>query len=379
MSFSFSKTPNTKTLISGPPVDNDEIIENAKSVLQAVQNMLTTVDIHNISTQHFLQDNNLDVETYIDALKISKRGPNVILQGNPQDVLINACNHDMLSLWGGNVDLQYVINEMATVKYVCSYMTKGEKGMGETLKRVAKECQNDAIQTQRNKIKKVFLGKQVLGAPESAMQVWSRRLMKKSRKVVPVMTSMKDEHASLPKPQSQLAQLHDDDEDIFATSLVERYAARPVSLQNMYLAKFAVTYHVIQFATKKEETDGVNDKEEEMQKTENNNSVTMIILQKRLGVIRKRKWKAILCTRRYKIHAESEKYYHAKLLLNYPWKNEDDIISPFTTYHEAYISKQDVIHQNAKNSVKTVWHSTWTCKIWKTRYHSLHGRWLLQI
>ena len=35
---------------------------------------------------------------------------------------------------------QYVINEIATVKYVCRYMTKGEKGMGETLKRVAKEC-----------------------------------------------------------------------------------------------------------------------------------------------------------------------------------------------------------------------------------------------
>ena len=65
----------------------------------------------------------------------------------------------MLSLWGGTVDLQYVINEIATVKHVCSYMTKGEKGMGETLKRVAKDCQNDAIQTQMNKIRKEFLGK----------------------------------------------------------------------------------------------------------------------------------------------------------------------------------------------------------------------------
>ena len=36
--------------------------------------------------------------------------------------------------------------------------------MGKTLKRVAKECQNDAIQTQMNKIKKEFLSKQVLGA-----------------------------------------------------------------------------------------------------------------------------------------------------------------------------------------------------------------------
>ena len=76
----------------------------------------------------------------MDALKISQRGPNVILKYNPQDVLINACNHDILSLWRGNIDLQYVINEIATVKYVCSNMTKIEKGIGETLKRVVKEC-----------------------------------------------------------------------------------------------------------------------------------------------------------------------------------------------------------------------------------------------
>ena len=69
---------------------------------------------------------------------------------------------------------------------------------------------------------------------------------------------------------------------------------------------------------------------------------------KRIDVIRKRKQEAILHTRRYKIHTEPEKYYHAKLLLYYPWHNEDDIISPFTTYHESYINKQDIIHQNAE-------------------------------
>ena len=90
--------------------------------------------------------------------------------------------------------------------------------MGETLKRVTKECHNDAIQTQMNNIKNEFLGKQVLGTPKSAMQVLSMWLMKKSRKVVPVTTSMKDECVSLPKPQSQLEQLHNDDEDVFATS-----------------------------------------------------------------------------------------------------------------------------------------------------------------
>ena len=52
-----------------------------------------------------------------------------------------------------------------------------------------------------------------------------------------------------------------------------------------------------------------------MQNTENDNALTKIKLSKGLGVIRKRKQEAIPCTRRYKIHAEPEKYYHSKLLL----------------------------------------------------------------
>ena len=184
-----------------------------------------------------------------------------------------------MSLWRGNVDLQYVINEIATVKHVCSYMRNGEKGMDETLKRVAKECQNDAIQTEMNKIKKEFLGKQVLGAPESVMWVLSMWLMKKSRKVVSVSTSMKDEHVSLPKPKSQLAQLNDDDEDVFATSLIYRYAARPFALPNTCLSTFVVTYDVIQSSTKTEETEDIK-AEEVMQNTENDNSLTKIKLWK---------------------------------------------------------------------------------------------------
>ena len=47
------------------------------------------------------------------------------------------------------------------------------------------------------------------------------------------------------KPKSQLPQLHDDDEDVFATGVIDRYAARPLALQNICLATFAVMYDVI--------------------------------------------------------------------------------------------------------------------------------------
>ena len=77
------------------------------------------------------------------------------------------------------MDLQLVIDEIAAIMYICSYMTKGEKAMGETLKRVSKECKNDDICTQMNKTKKEFLGKRVFGAPESAMRILSMWLIKK--------------------------------------------------------------------------------------------------------------------------------------------------------------------------------------------------------
>ena len=85
-----------------------------------------------------------------------------------------------------------------------------------------------------------------------------------------------------------------------------------------------------------------------MHNTENTDTLTKWKLQKGLGVIRKRKQQAILCTRRYKIHTEPGKYYHSKLLLCYPWSEEDDIISTYQSYHDSYISKQDIIHQNAQ-------------------------------
>ena len=158
---------------------------------------------------------------------------------------------------------------------------------------------------------------------------------------------MKDERVSLPKPKSQLTQLHDDDEDVFATSVIDRYAARPLAKQNICFATFAVMHDVIKSSTQTEETEDVNT-QEDMYNNENPETLMKIKLQKGLGVIRKRKQQAILCTRRYKVHTEPDKYYHAKLFLYYPWNHEDDIIPTYQSYQDSYIIKQHIIHQNAQ-------------------------------
>ena len=198
-------------------------------------------------------------------------------------------------MWGGNIDVQLVINENATVMYVCNYMTKGEKAMGETLKRVAQECKHENIRTQMQKIKNEFLRKRSFGGPESAMRVLSLWLMKKSRKVTNVNTDMQEERVSLPKSQTQLAQIDDDDDDdVFATSIVDRYSAHPDSLNNMCLATFAVNYNVCYSISKDDDIASIEqaDEEEEIDNDDIEhqkqlNIQTTIKLKHKLDYIRK--------------------------------------------------------------------------------------------
>ena len=117
--------------------------------------------------------------------------------------------------------------------------------------------------------------------------------------------------------------MDDDDENVFATSTIDRYAARPPILGNMCLAKFAVNYNVTE--AHDEFIDMQETEAHELSETEEYDSCTKITLKEGLE-------EAILHVTRYKLQTEPEKYYHAKLILFYPWKNEDDLITGFNSY-----------------------------------------------
>ena len=93
----------------------------------------TDMDTQHRTTDYIIQTIGVDVNAYNNALQVSRSGTNIILKHNVQDVFINHCNRDVLNLWGGNMDIQPVIDDVAAVMYVCSYVTKGEKAMGEMM------------------------------------------------------------------------------------------------------------------------------------------------------------------------------------------------------------------------------------------------------
>ena len=126
------------------------------------------------------------------------------------------------------------------------------------------------------------------------MRILLMWLMKKSRKVVTVNCEMKNNRVSSPKTQEQLSKMDDDDTNVFATSIIDRYAARPNDLKQMCLASFATNYDVfiatedfdLNADTQKFTNDGI-------QKSTQNFS-NKIQVHRGLGTMRKYKKEAIL-------------------------------------------------------------------------------------
>ena len=55
-----------------------------------------------ISLETILQNINMNLNEYTEALKVSHKGTNIILKHNVEDLFTNACNVYILSLWGGH-------------------------------------------------------------------------------------------------------------------------------------------------------------------------------------------------------------------------------------------------------------------------------------
>ena len=86
-----------------PPQDENknEIISNAKCILQKLQSFISNNDITEAtSLETVLKNVNVNLNEYMEALKVSQKGTNIILKHNIEDVFTNACNVDILSLWG---------------------------------------------------------------------------------------------------------------------------------------------------------------------------------------------------------------------------------------------------------------------------------------
>ncbi len=260
--FKFPKLASLRTVISRQTdMDTKNDIEEARFV----QNYVWQQAISESQTEDSLSElheilNCLGIhqDLYTQSLtKVSKK-VEVIPKQNFSDVYINQYNKELLSLWKANMDIQFLQNAYSVVMYMFSYMMKKEKGMGELLKRVAEEVEQNTP-TMREKLQKVgnaFMGAREFSAQEATMRVLSMPLVHKSKKVIYISGYAKDEWVKM--PHWDIKNLGDDEEDIFQKSVHEFYSLCPGELENITLADFATTF---QKSTRQSQEDRIHEED----------------------------------------------------------------------------------------------------------------------
>ena len=296
-------------------------------------------------------------DEYLEALQIGASGHRIILKRDPEDVYVNPYNPDILLNWEANVDMQFVLDPYTCVQYLLDYMMKSERAMGELLKRVSKEMKDESIAKQMEVIGAKFLGTREVCVQNAVMDCLSMWLFKKSRESVFVSGEPRESRVSMMKPKYELEAMEDEDENVFYNSVHDKYAARPDSMEDVCLASFATDY---KYSTSVgDDADNLDslppvDSEEEsdeeepaLKRKKGPPRQPRIRLKNNMGTLIKRKRSAILRTHSYKIHKDRERYFHAKLMLYYPWREEDDLMAGYESYEMRFQHVQDTVIANA--------------------------------
>ena len=339
--FSFPKPPSSKTLITK---DDPERGDNNQelTVLCKVQKLIADSNT-DLSLAELLDKAQVTEQEYIHALEVSTNGNVVVLKREPGECFINNYNPSVMLAWQANMDVQFVLNAYACIMYVASYIMKTERSMGELLKRVAAEARTDELKCQLRKVGSAFLTHREVSAQEAVYRILSFPMKQLSRSVVFVDTNTKNERIAVLKDNASLSQLEDNDTNVFQKSLIDRYQHRPQQLSSMCLAEFAATY-VVNY--ERNDCDALPAPESDV-------TSTKITLTDKFGKMNKRKRQAVIRFRKYNKETDPSNWYRAKLMLYYPWFDEQaDLLGRYATYEEHYRHVKTIVQTNESKYTK---------------------------
>ena len=127
-------------------------------------------------------------------------------------------------------------------------------------------------------------------------------------------------------------------------SLIDRYAARPDSLNNICLAEFAANYTT---RTGADPEEGESNDALPAPEPESTERCPRIQLKNGLGYMYKRTRETIIRFHRFNQEKEASKLYRSKLMLYLPWRDEStDLLGGYMDFRSHYEDKSDDILAN---------------------------------
>jgi len=172
-----------------------------------------------LSMDEFLTAVELDLDSYVLAIRSSLKSPTTFIRRLPSEVRVNNYNVYCLRAWQANHDIQFVLDVYACASYITAYIAKGSRGMSDLLRTA---CM----------IGNKFLNNVEVSAQEAVYLLLQLPLKRCSRQVIFLNTNEPGERVYMLKSNI-------DDAEVAESNIIARYAQRPHTLENVCLAEYA--------------------------------------------------------------------------------------------------------------------------------------------
>ena len=325
--FNFPRPPSMKTFIAKPQENNDDDNtekERAKQRIDELWKCILDSKNEGLSTADLFEKVHMSQEEFEKCSQLLAKRNTVILKRRADETYINHYNEHLLRAWDANIDIQYVLDAYSCVVYIISYITKAERELGLLLQQTKIEARegNMNAQATMKKVGTAYMHHREISAQEAVFRVTGLKLKECSRKVEFIPVGDNPCKMSLPLKELQKKR---DDEEIWMTSVVDRYKERPRTedFENMSLAQFVADFNVLA----------------KSQVPKKINQETTFQLGNNLGYIRKRTrtQRAVIKYPRFEEQVCPEKYYQSILQLFLPYRIEKQLKPPqVKTYEEFY-------------------------------------------
>jgi len=226
-----------------PKTIKQKLMSNFSKV-QELLNGLHKTGNSDISFEDFLILIQMEEKDYEMAIRSSLSRPTSFLKRNVDSVFENSYTKKIATIWRSNMDIQFILDAYACVKYCVSYIAKSCRGMSKLLKNVVEDIHygNLSIKEKLRKIANVFLNSTEVSAQEAAYTILGMSLSMCSRDCVFISTGLPEDRIYMTKPVEELKQLSPESNNVLQAGLLDHYANRPEELNHICLADFAALY-----------------------------------------------------------------------------------------------------------------------------------------
>ena len=199
------------------------------------------------SFQQLFHDLEMSAAEYIVAIRSTLKETRMFLKRQPNAIRVNGYNPAVLQAWRANHDIQLVTNAYACAMYIVGYISKGQRGMSDLLRRACKEAKDGGsdIRQQVKMMGNQFSKSVEISAQEAAYLALQMSLRRSTCGFIFINTSPPDERPFMVKSVDELERLPDDSEDVQCSNIISRYIERPVHLEDMCLADFGANYDLV--------------------------------------------------------------------------------------------------------------------------------------